>query len=229
MRIPNVTVAATIVALVAGVSIAQAQPGATPPAHQPQSYSPPQYAYRPPPPPSPYPPQMIPDVDQRRGLTLGVNLGFGDMEAEVSPIRCLDCDYNTGAVAFDFYLGAMVNPRLAVLLELSVGIKPLDSQAVWSVSQTLVTGALKYWVTPRFWLQGGIGMAHLGLSSDDARAGTESETIDTGSAFTGAMGYEIIRGSRFVLDVQLRTGIGIYEEIDDRVQSASIGLGFNWY
>lgn len=239
MRISQVTrktraAFAAAITILAISTTAAAQPGGDPVGAPPP---PPSGYYPPPPPPSrgyappPPAPYYLPPVSYRRGLTLGAGLGFGDMDGANNPIRCLDCDYNTGAFGFDLHIGAMVNPRLALLFEVWGTLKPLDSQGLETLSQTLALVAAQYWLNPRLWIKAGIGFAHLGISYGDSYEGEQS--IDDGGAIMGAIGYELVTtrhgNHEFSLDLQLRLGAGSYEGIDEQVSAGTLSLGLNWY
>lgn len=169
-----------------------------------------------------------PAFPMRNGLTLGMSLGIGDMSAESGPIECFDCSYNPGAVAFDFHIGGMLNPRLALLFELWFAGKTLDSVGNELLLQTMAMAAAQTWVTPRLWLKGGLGLAHLSYSYDDGYYADE-EPIADGVAVMGAVGYDILVGPRFALDLQLRLGVGSYDGIGDSIQTGVFGVGFSWY
>lgn len=166
-----------------------------------------------------------PAIPFRRGLTLGFGFGIGDMSADSGPIDCFDCSYNPLAGAFDFHIGGMINPRLALLFELWGAVKTLDANGSESLVQTMAMVAAQYWMGPRLWLKGGLGAAHLSYSYADGY----SDPIDDGVAVMGAVGYEILIGSQFALDLQLRLGSGAYEGIAEQINAGTVGVGFNWY
>ena len=201
-------------------AMALAQPGTSP--HPPPAG--PHYA----PPPPPPPPPSYYDPFTRRGLTLGFGFGIGNMSDSEGTIPCDDCDYDPAAGAFDFHIGGMLNPRLALLFEVWVTGKNIDESASEFLWQSMVLVAAQYWVTPRLWVKGGLGLAHLSLTYED---GYESgdEAVDDGGAALAAVGYEIVVLPRFALDLQLRAGVGSYDAIDEQVVAVSAGLGFNFY
>lgn len=199
-----------------GSSLAFAQPGAAPP---PPTYTPgtPGYYAAP-------PPHHESAFFDRRGLTVGFGFGFGNMATDSGPIGCSDCSYTPLAGAVDFHIGGMLSPRLAVLLEIWGVIRPLDSQGFESLQQTAMMVAAQYWLSPKLWLKGGIGAAVLELTYDD---GYDSEPLDDGGAIMGALGYEIVAGPRFGIDLQLRLGTGAYE--GGEIHAINGALGINWY
>jgi hypothetical protein len=203
-------------------AVASAQPGAPsqpppPPTTNPGYYGPP------PPATAPVSPYL-----QRRGLAIGFGIGLGGMQSENGPIDCFNCDYDPVAVGFDFHVGGMINPRLALLLEIWGQAQTLDADGTAMLTQSLAMIGVQYWVTPKLWLKGGIGAAALQISYDDGFA-QDDEQVDEGGAIMGAIGYELVQGRTFAMDLQLRIGAGTYEGIDDQITSTTVGLGFNWY
>ena len=164
-------------------------------------------------------------IPLRRGLILGFGLGIGDMSADSGPIDCIGCSYNPLAGAFDFHIGGMLNPRLALLFELWGALKTLDASGTESLVQTMAMVAAQYWLAPRLWIKGGLGAAHLSYSYDDGY----SDPIDDGLGAMGAVGYEILISPRFAIDLQLRLGTGSYEGIAEQIHVGTAGVGFNWY
>lgn len=206
-------------------ALAAAQPSAAPP---------------PPPPPSPaYPggyysaPTTTPGGFQDRTgrLALGFGLGLGAMESESGPIECFNCDYQPVAVGLDFHIGGMISPRLALLLEMQANIQTVEDygfEGNKTLSQGAILGAAQFWVTPRIWLKGGLGVAHLQYTYSDVYEDYE-EPIDSGAALLLGAGIELLHSQRFALDLQGRVLVGGYDGIDDTVTSSQIGIGLNWY
>jgi hypothetical protein len=197
---------------------AAAQPGYGPP-------PPPPGAYGEPPPPPYYGP---PPRHARDGVTIGFGFGLGNMEADSGPLRCSGCDFDPVAVGFDFHIGAMLNPRLALLFELSGTSQQLDADGVEALSQIMLLGAVQWWPTRLVWLKGGIGSSHLGLSYDDGYE-ADGATLGNGLGLLGAVGVEVLHSTAFAIDVQLRVQSGNYKKLDDELHSATLGVGFNWY
>ena len=202
-------------------SLAQAQPGGPPP----------------PPPPSgagggyygPPPAQESGAFFNRRGLAIGFGFGVGGMSAESGPIECVGCDYEPAAVGVDFHIGAMINPRFALLFEVWGTGQAVDADGRTVLVQTMAMAALQYWLTPQLWLKGGLGAAQLSYSFDDGYGETDSAEIDSGGAIMGAVGYEIMSGRKFAIDLQLRVGSGTYEGISDQINAGTLSVGFNWF
>jgi len=198
-----------------------------------------QPGYPPPPPPpagggqgyQPGPPVGAPGAPgffQRRGLTIGFGVGVGGMTAESGPIECIGCDYEPIAGGFDFHIGGMLNPRLALLFEIWGTGQAVDAGGTTILLQTFGMVAIQYWVTPQLWLKGGLGGAQLSYSYDTEYE-SDSQEIDTGGAIMGAVGYEVMSGRRFAMDIQLRLGSGSYDGINEQINAGTIGVGFNWF
>lgn len=199
--------------LLAAPHVASAQPGGPPPPPPGQGGG---YYYAPPAP------------ADRSGFTIGAGIGFGVMEDDSGPIECFDCGYSPVAGSFDFHLGGMIAPDLAIVGEVWIQGQTLDASGANALVQTMIFGAAQFWVTPQFWLKGGLGLSSLSITYDDGYQ-AESDEIDSGGAILGAIGYEILHSRDFALDLQLRLGAGFYDGIDEQISSGMFTLGFNWY
>ena len=162
-------------------------------------------------------------------LLLGAHLGLGYMGAESGPIVCSGCNYSPITLGGSLHIGGMLNDRLGLMLELQANGETVDEVGPYRELVTLVQSAamfaVQYWVTPQFWLKGGIGAAHLSFSYE---FGGESP-VDDGIALLLAGGYELISAPLWSLDLQGRLFIGSYDGIGDRITSGTIGVGFNWF
>jgi hypothetical protein len=116
------------------------------------------------------------------------------------------------------------------MLELQVNAETVDDTVYGTTTMTQGTAMIagQYWISPRLWIKGGIGAAHLAYEYDDYY-GSGSEPVDDGAAFLAAIGYELLVTRGFGLDLQGRLISAGYDGIDDKVTAATIGLGFNWY
>lgn len=203
---------ATALLLLLTPALAAAQPGPPPP--PPPGYGGGGYYGEPPP---------------RQGLAIGVGLGVGGMGSDSGITDCIDCgDTNPASLGLDFHIGGMLNPQTALLFEVWGTGQTLDADGFNILTQTMVMGALQYWLSPEFWIKGGLGVAALDVQYDDGYVSADDE-VDRGMALMGAAGYELARSTTFAVDLQLRLGSGSYHGIDDRVNTAMVGIGFNWY
>jgi hypothetical protein len=199
-----------------------------------------QPGYAPPPPPPggggyyAEPPGLLPGgfYDRTGRLALGFSIGLGAMNDSVGDINCPSCDYNPAAFEVDMHIGGMITPRLALMLEIQGNGQTVDSVDGGAGTVTLVQGtalaAAQYWLTPRLWIKGGVGAAHLSYDFNDAY-GTQSQPIDNGAAVMAGLGYEVYATREFAVDLQGRIIEGSYKGIDDQITSGTIGVGFNWY
>lgn len=203
---------ATIVVLASG-SAAQAQYQAPPP--PPGYYAPPpSYGYPPPPPPPRY---RYRYGVYREGLIFGAALGFGQNDATDCGPEC------GGAIAFEFHIGGMVTPQLALVGDFWFNDHPIANSDA-SMVHSIYTFAIQYWPIDKLWLKGGIGGGNVDITSNSAG----DISGENGLAIMGAGGVEIVQAGNFALDLQLRVGHGFYSQGGD-VTSWAIMLGTNWY
>lgn len=202
--------AVTALAFVGVLAIARsaaAQPGTyyPPPPPPGQPYG---YGYQPPPPPGP----------QRDGLTLGLGIGGG-------AISCEECDDALEGVALEFHIGGMLTPQLALMFDASIIIHEIENSNGASIQQYVNVGAVQFWITPRFWLKGGLGLGRLSVTDEEGYAVFESET---GGAILAGGGVELYQNSSFALDLQLRFAAVNYEDAET-LTNTSLLIGVNWY
>jgi hypothetical protein len=170
------------------------------------------YYYPPPPPPPAY-------GVYRQGLVLGFGLGFGALSAEGCGDVC------GGAFSAEGHIGGMLNPQLALVFDAWTTVHPIPNTDT-DTTNTLFTGALQFWVTPIFWLKGGVGLGY--THQDSANFG--QLTSATGTALMGAGGIEILQRWNFALDLQARLGHTFYSQADGGdVNTFAFMVGFNWY
>jgi hypothetical protein len=186
--------------LLGGASVAQAQ------------YAQPGYG----PPPGYYPP---PAGYYRNGLVAGLAIGFGALDAS-------GCDSTCGAgLSLEGNIGGMINPRMAVLFDAWTTIHPIPNTD-GDTTNSIFAGALKYWATPIFWLEGGAGLGHTTVSS--ASAGTLGDS--TAFALMGALGIELVQSGPFALDLQGRIARTFHSDADGgAINNFAFLVGFNWY
>lgn len=123
----------------------------------------------------------------------------------------------------------MVTPRLAIQGELWGQVRPIDADSGAYVNQSMVLLALQYWLTPRFWVKGGIGYAGLSVNYNDGYE-DRSDNIGEGVGVMGAVGYELVSMRTFAFDLQLKSGMGSYEENNsEEVIATTLAVGINWY
>lgn len=158
------------------------------------------------------------------GLVLGGSIDGGHIGCETRDGR--DCgDGVQPAGGFSVHAGAMVAPMVAVLGE-AWGMAHTEDNV--TASQAIVTAAVRGWVAPRLWLQGGLGLARSKVTYDYAPGIMAVSESDTVPAFAAGAGLELVHTPTFGLDLELRTGSGFYQG-DARVYNAALGVGATWF
>jgi len=201
--------AAAITASLLSVDSASAQDPAQPP--------PPSTAQPPPPPPGGayYTP---PPPDYRTGWNFGFGLGGGDISCEGET-----CDGVTEAGSLTIQGGMMLQPRLRVLGDIWVMGHKEDN---FTLTHSIVTGGLQYWLLNRLWLRGGIGVASAKLKYDGIFVDVEDRTENV-LGISGGIGFEAYSKKSFALDVELRGGTGFYDDV--KAHNAAFNVGVTWY
>jgi opacity protein-like surface antigen len=179
------------------------------------------------------PPTLPGGFHDRMGrLALGFSIGLGAMSTNDGSVPCSGCNYNPAAFEVDFHVGGLITPRLALMLEVQGNGQTVESVDGGAGTVTLVQGtamaAGQYWLTPKLWIKGGIGAAHLSYDYNDAYQ-TQSQPIANGAAVMGGIGYEVYSTREFSVDLQGRIIEGSYKGINNQISSGSVGVGFNWY
>jgi hypothetical protein len=186
--------------LLGATSVAHAQ-------YQPGYYAPPpRYGY-PPPPPRHY-------GMYRDGLVLGFALGGGGIEGNCA------IGYCGGAVSGEFHIGGMLNPRMALLLDVWGNIRNVNGTDS-SFSQSFWTAAMQFWPTDILWLKGGLGISHVQVS--DAFGPYQD---DTALGLMLGAGVEVLQVGNMALDIQFRAGFGFYNPTLDNY---AFLVGLSWY
>jgi|GEM_PF-1366422 len=156
----------------------------------------------------------------RHGFTAGLSLGFGDLICDGD-----GCDDFTEAGSFDFHLGAVVQPSLAVLFD---AWWMIHTENRFTVDQGIFTAALQYWPMDHFFLRGGVGVARASYSYDGTFVDATDRT-DFVPAFSVGIGVEPIATSTFGLDIMLKYGTGFYSDGDTRIQNLAVTVGISFY
>ena len=178
---------------------------------------------------NPAPSSQLPGgFHNRQGrLIWGFSLGLGGMHDTGGSIECTNCTYSTASGQVSGHIGGFIGPRLALLGEAQANLQTLSTDIYGDTTliQSALMVAAQYWVTPQLWIKGGIGFANVAV--DSSYYGT-SDTVDTGMALMGAVGYELLSSRFFSIDLQGRLINGEYKGIDDtspRRRSASASTG----
>jgi hypothetical protein len=188
--------------LVVGFVLASSIASAQVPAYQPAPYPPPPVAY-------PAPAVATGEPHVRAGLTFGIGANVGSLVAD-----CAECSNSFAAGGIQAHVGMMVTPRLAILAEVWT---MAHHDGFLTVYQNIATIAARAWVTPKVWVQGGLGAATAGYSWHGFFVDREDRT-ESSPGVTGAVGYEVPLGARNVIDLQLRAGTGFYSKDERRAR-----------
>jgi len=161
-------------------------------------------------------------------LAWGFSIGLGGMHDAGSQVTsCNNCDYNPIAVEADAHIGGFISPRFALMGEVQVNGKTVqlngyDGDTIISQNALMLAG--QFWISPQFWIKGGIGFAH--MQADDAYF---TYDVGDGGVVMGAVGFEVFSARDMAVDLQGRLIQGAYNGIDDKVTSGTVGVGINWY
>jgi hypothetical protein len=183
-----------------------------------QGYPPPYY----PPPPPPPPPHGV----YRGGLVFGFSGGVGAIHTDNCGDACGVAGMGEG------HIGGMINPRMALLLEIWVADHPWSAGgSSFETINSFFTGAAQYWVNDIVWIKGGLGVAEIHEDTGYGYGYTYASNSSTGFALFGAAGVEVMQSYNFALDIQLRIGNGFYSDSlgSFSVQNYGLLVGFNWY
>jgi hypothetical protein len=160
----------------------------------------------------------------RDGMLIGFGIGAGEISCEGD-----GCNDFTEAGGVEFHIGGMLTPRLALMFDLWVMGHTHDNL---TITHTIATGAVRYWVVPRLWLQGGLGGASAAYRWDGVFVNLEDRTETVPGVMIGA-GYEVAASRTFAIDLQFRAGTGFYGEEDGRADLQAhnvwLGVGFTWF
>jgi hypothetical protein len=156
----------------------------------------------------------------RSGFILGGAIGLGGTAFQ----DCSACD-TLGTGNFEFFLGGMLTPSLALAFDGAFAGHPFeDGSVLWSNTYTAI---LRGWLSPIFWLEGGVGIGQL-QATDQYGFNQESHGGLTGLV---AGGVELVQSLNFTLDLQLRLSAASYDTGGDKFKTTNFAilLGFNWY
>jgi hypothetical protein len=159
---------------------------------------------------------------------------FGGFGLHAGNLQCSgeNCNEFRKAGGFDARIGWGISEKLGVLFDLYLLTSKEDNL---SITQTMATVGVRYWVVPILWLEGGVGAASASYRYDGPLGIQLEGHTDNVAAVQGAVGLELIKSKRFALDVELRGGYGFYgdednnDEPDNTGRSTSLGVGFTWF
>lgn len=161
---------------------------------------------------------VAPEATVRSGWNVGFGVGGGHISCEGD-----GCEDVTEAGSLDLHVGYMLRPRLRAFGEIWAMAHKEDDV---TISHTIVTGGLQYWILNRLWVKGGIGFANARFVYDGVFADVDTQTENV-LAVAGAIGFEVLSRRTFAIDVALRGGTGFYDEI--QAHNAALTADFTWY
>jgi hypothetical protein len=160
----------------------------------------------------------IPEVE-RHGLFAGGGLWGGNISCDGS-----DCGGFREAGGANGHVGYLFGPNFGILI---------DAWAMTSskndVSITYVVGTInaRLWLTPRVWVQGGVGNGHAEVRVNVF--GVRGDDVPVGEL---AAGVELVRGPNWALDLSGRVAQGKSTEANGDVttgRAAGVGVSMTWY
>jgi hypothetical protein len=168
-----------------------------------------------------------PPPHRNQGVFGGFGLHAGEIACEGDV-----CEGVAEAGGLSGSIGWGFGPKLAIVGDLWVMAHSEDNV---TLHQTIVTANARFWVLPILWVQAGLGGASAGWRYRGPFIDVEDRTENV-PAFAVGAGLELLKGKSFSLDVQLRLGMGFYDEddnsdgsADQTGRSSSLGVGLNWY
>lgn len=169
-----------------------------------------------------------PPMEARLGLFGGFSIQAGNMSCKGQ-----NCNTWRKAGGGDGHVGYAFNQKLALIGDIYILTSKEDNL---TITQTIATLGVRYWLVPIIWVQAGLGGADARFTYDAGIFGTYTAHSDNASGATIAAGLEVMRTPRFSLDVQARSAWGFYpgnsndpNMPDDSGRNTSIGVGFTWF
>lgn len=163
-------------------------------------------------------------AEARDGMMLSVGVGAGRLGCATDDGDDCDGDGSIRAAGLVGEAGIMLTPSLALVGQISGAVHKDDD---FELSQWIAAGAVRAWVAPRLWVEGGVGAARtrVDVMGDFLDISAESETVPAAVAGIGA---EVLSSDKFALDVALRGATGFYED-DFNVYQITLGAGATFF
>ena len=169
-------------------------------------------------------PQKPHHLPERGGLLFGFGIGGGQMSCQSDQSDICNATID-GAGSFDVHIGGMISPRLALMGDAWVMYHTENNV---TITHAITTLAAQYWLAPRLWIKGGIGGAVARAHYRGILLNIDDRTDSVPGVMVG-VGYELLVGRKFAMDVKLKGGTGFYKDNQVRAKNAALILGFNWY
>lgn len=169
-----------------------------------------------------------PPPHPREGFLGGFALHAGEIACEGDA-----CDGISEAGGISGHVGWGFSPKLAGVFDVWAMGHTEDNL---TLTHTIATFNLRYAIVPILWVQGGLGGAQARWRYDGPFDISVGDHTDNVPAVAFAAGLELLRSPRFSLDVQLRVGVGFYDDDDNQDgqadqtgRSSSVAVGFTWF
>lgn len=172
--------------------------------------------------------QQFENTVKRKGFVIGLGAGAGVISIADSDAENPFDDAQGGISLPNLKIGWMLNERTALLATFPGLIYDYEGK---DRSFESFMPSLQYWVSDRWWVNGGIGLAMdfpAFYEVDDFK----DEEWNFGCAVAASTGYEIYQKKNFTIDLQTKVHLGRVFLDDERHRDAAaltVGVGFNWY
>tara|TARA_Y100000310_G_scaffold339717_1_gene433291 strand:+ start:31211 stop:31732 length:522 start_codon:yes stop_codon:yes gene_type:complete len=158
----------------------------------------------------------------RKGFVFGVGMGTG--------VHLVDGEAHNRFTTPNIKIGAMLNPKLAILLTAPGGTHKQDEEVRAFEG---VIPSVQYWISDQFYINAGVGLAIETTPFYKVNYSEGTPEFNTGIGLTSSIGYELVQWStNKTLDAQLRVLYGNIEfDNQSNTENLAIDLviGFNLY
>lgn len=160
---------------------------------------------------------------ERKGFVIGAMVGVGHLSLDGNVANTSD---GSGLSLPNLKAGYMLNPDLAILLS-TQGLSYEESGQDRSISG--LVPSLQYWIKPKLWINGGIGLAMDLPALYSSNTGDQCR-VDFGAAILFSTGYEVYRRGSFTIDLQGVIQAGQVESDNGKREAFAVmtGIGFNF-
>ncbi|MFN3848098.1 MAG: hypothetical protein ACK4NY_01660 [Spirosomataceae bacterium] len=165
---------------------------------------------------------------QRKGFMGGISVGFAHSKI---PFPIKSTNYND--LALNWKIGYFISPKAALLLNGAVSV--YDYSLSGRPRKRDFGGlypSYQYFLNKNLWVLGGIGLATEAPVFYDLKTDNQDETkYYFGTGVLTAIGYDLVRLKKAVINVQIRTNWNSINKSDSKLNGLSTGicLGVNFY
>src|SRR5262245_40208790 len=140
----------------------------------------------------------VPPQHPHVGLFGGFGLHAGNLSCEGN-----NCNEFRKAGGFDGHLGWGLNAKLGLVGDFYLMTSSEDNL---DITQSIFTVGVRWWIVPILWVQAGVGGASASYHYDGPLGLQLEGHTDNVAAFAGAVGFEVLKGRKFALDIEGRFG-----------------------